>query len=81
MGISVCIATSSVNVDDAKEVGQLILKSMVGKSVIISPLRERKKQSLWHQKQQLRLMMSVCKLIHNSSFRVIAMNGLNEDPA
>ncbi len=40
---------------------QFILESMIGKSVTSISFE---RQSLWHQKQQLKLMMSVCKLIH-----------------
>ena len=60
--VSGLVAHESVNVDDAKEVGELILKSMVGQGVT-SISFERNKQSLWHRKQQSKLMERVCKLI------------------
>lgn len=82
--VSGLVAHESVNVDDAKEVGQLILKSMIGKSVTSISFVRKKEAVTLASKAAVKIDGECVQVDPQLLFQrlsLIAMNGSNEDPA
>ena len=82
--VSRLTAHDSVNVDDAKDVGQLILKSMVGKSVTSISFVRKKQAVTLASKAAVKIDDECVQVDPQLIFQrlsFIATNGSNEDPA
>ena len=82
--VSGLTAHDSVNVDEAKEVGELILKSMVGKRVTSVSFEKKKQAVTLATKTAVKIDDECVQVDPQLIFQrlsLIATNGSNEDPA
>ena len=82
--VSGLVAHESINVDDAKEVGQLIVKSMIGKSVTSVSFEPKKEAVTLASKAAVKIDGECVQVDPQLLFQrlsLIAMNGSNEDTA